>query len=148
MLINLKTYSAKEGPQQIKIELDQRLPARIASPCVVNCQFDVKAMDNYYLLTLRSEAMMRISCQRCLDEFSHHYVNQTELAVCNSEEMAEKMLEQYESIVSERNEVDLVELVTDELHLYAPEFHSSTKECDNEASKFIAKEQVIAKEQE
>ncbi|KTC92919.1 MULTISPECIES: YceD family protein [Legionella] len=141
MLINLKTYSVKEGPQQVKIELDQRLPARVGSPCVVNCKFDVKAFDNYYLLTLRAEAMITINCQRCFDEFSHHYVNQTELAVCNTDEMAEKMLEQYESIVSEHNQVDLVDLVTDELHLYAPEFHSSTKECDNEASKFITKEQ-------
>ncbi|KTD36261.1 metal-binding protein [Legionella nautarum] len=141
MLINLKTYSAKEGLQQVKIELDERLPARVASPCVVNCQFDVKALTDYYLLTLRSEAIITISCQRCLDEFSHHYVNQTELAVCHSEQMAEKMLGQYESIVSEHNEVDLVELLTDELHLYAPEFHPSTKECDNQASKFIAKEQ-------
>ncbi|ARG97479.1 YceD family protein [Legionella micdadei] len=141
MLINLKNYAIKEGTHTVVVELSDRLPARIQTRCSVNCQFDVKACDDYYLLTLNVDGVLNLTCQRCLDEFSHHYHNQTELAICRTDEMAEKMMEKYESIVAKNNHVDLAELITDELHLYAPEFHLSTNECNSAASKFITLEQ-------
>ena len=140
MLINLKNDAIK-GTQTVKVELHERLPARIVSPCSLNCQFEVKTCDNYYLLTLNVDAMLKLVCQRCLDEFFYHYLNQTILAVCPTEEMAEKLLEKYESIVSNNSQVDLAELLTDELHLYAPEFHPLIDECNSEAAKFITLEQ-------
>lgn len=140
MLINLKNCAAKAAPQTVKIKLHERLPARINSPCLVNCQFTVRAVDNYYLMTLDVDVILTITCQRCLDLFSHHYINQTVLAICSTDERAEKMIELYESIVADHNQVDLIELVTDELHLYAPEFHALASECNRAASRFIREE--------
>lgn len=81
--------------------------------------------------------MLILTCQRCLGEFSYHYSNLTEVAVCDSDETAEKMMNQYDCLVS-TNQVDLQEIVTDELHLYAPEFHFDLNECDHGVDKFIS----------
>ena len=137
MLINLKTCAIKTERQGIVLELGERLPARLKAPCAINCQFDVEPFDNYYVMRLMVDSVLTVVCQRCSNEFIYLYKNQTELAICNSDEMAEKLMERYECIVSQNNQVDLVELITDELHLYAPEFHPELKDCDDELGKFM-----------
>lgn len=139
MLINLKSCAGKTEPNSGKIELVRRLPAQIASPCIVDYQFEVNAHDNYYLLVLKVESLLRLTCQRCLLEFSYHYQNRSELAICNSEKVAEQMMSQYDCIVSDHGQVDLKEIITDELNLYTPEFHLETSDCDIEISNYIKK---------
>lgn len=137
MLINLKTFAAKAEQYPVKFELQDRLPAHIKLPCVINCRFDVKPYDNYYVIKLNVDSILTVICQRCLSEFSYPYANQTELAICTSDETAEKLMENYECIVSSNSQIDLIEIVTDELYLYGPEFHPEQSDCDNEMSKFI-----------
>lgn len=136
MIINLKHCVAKKEQQTLSIEIDKRLPNHLSSPCVINCQFIVKSFKDYYLVELKSESTLSVTCQRCLGEFSHSYSNQTELAVCDSDETAERLMSQYECIVS-TEEIDLQELLTDELNLYLPEFHPDFKDCDHEIDVFI-----------
>lgn len=143
MLINLKSDAAKAGPQNVKIELQQRLPAYVAGPCVLDCQFKVIAVENYYLITLDIDSVVSVICQRCLGEFNHHYINQTTLAVCASDEIAEKLMELYECVVSSDGHIELEELLTDELHLYVPEFHSDIENCDQEINRFIQVDNTI-----
>jgi uncharacterized protein len=136
MLINLKTAAANHGQQVLTLVIEERLPSHLHSPCVINCQFTVSSFDNYYLVKLKSDSLLTLTCQRCLGEFSYPYSNQTELAVCAGEEVAEKMMGQYDCIVSEY-QVDLQALLADELHLYAPEFHLDHRDCDHEVDRFI-----------
>lgn len=136
MIINLKQSSAKNEQQRVSIEIDQRLPMHLSSPCVINCQFTVKPLKDYYLIEINSDAKLSVTCQRCLGEFSHSYSNQSELAVCDTDEIAERLMNQYECIVSS-DEIDLQELLTDELNLYLPEFHPGFKDCDHEIEVFI-----------
>lgn len=138
MLINLKSSAANDGQECVKLVLNERLPEHVNAPCELACQFSVEYLDNYYLVHLNVDARLRITCQRCLKEFKHDYKNQTALAICYSDERAEKLMEQYECIVSAHNEVDLKELLTDELHLYSPAFHRDLKDCDTEISRFIS----------
>lgn len=140
MLINLKTCAVQDNVQTVKLELDSRLPMQVISPCTAICQFSVTKDNSYYLLTLHVKAMLNIICQRCLDEFNHPYVNQTELAICHSDERAEQLLGQFETIVAVDDRVDLAEVLIDELHLYAPQCHSSLQECNSETSQFILNE--------
>jgi uncharacterized protein len=137
MLINLKVCAAKARQQNTTVELKERLPAHIVLPCQVACQFVVKSFYRYYLITLKADSILTLICQRCLKEFTYHYRNQTELAVCDSDKMAEQLMDQYECIVSPNELVDLNELLTDELHLYGPEFHPQVSDCNNEVSRFI-----------
>ncbi len=136
MRINLKTSAARSEHQSLSIEIQDRLPEHLNSPCIINCSFEVKGFQNYYLVDLKSDSNLTVTCQRCLSDFSYPYSNQTELAVCNSEEIAEKMMDRYDCIVA-TNEVDLEELLTDELYLFTPEFHLDHNYCDREMDSFI-----------
>ncbi|KTD22302.1 metal-binding, possibly nucleic acid-binding protein [Legionella lansingensis] len=143
MLINLKTLSAKAEGEHIVLELRERLPTHLISPCTVNCHFSVEKCNDYYLLHLNVESNLGIICQRCLQEFSYHYDNTSELAIVSCDEMADKLMEQFECVVADNNQVDLKELVTDELHLYIPELHAKSSDCDHNVDKFIGVESAI-----
>ncbi|OCH99325.1 metal-binding protein [Legionella jamestowniensis] len=130
-MINLKAAAVKAAPELVTLELHERLPAHVKPVCKVSCKFSVEEQSRYYLLTLSVNSNLKITCQRCLKEFNYQYANETQLAICSSEEMAERLMSQYESVIADNNEVDLVELVTDELHLYTPELHSEIADCDD-----------------
>lgn len=136
MFINLKNSAEKAKPQQVKLELMERLPAHINAPCTVECQFKVQAYENYYLITLDVDASLSVICQRCLGEFHYHHINQVTLAVCD-ETMVDKLMINYECVVSQNGEVDLQHLLTDELHLYLPEYHQDLDFCDQSMEEFI-----------
>ncbi|MBA2656480.1 MAG: DUF177 domain-containing protein [Tatlockia sp.] len=136
MLVNLKIIAEQDAQQSQDIEISGRLPGHLHSPCVVHCLFQAKAYKDYYLLTLRSDAALTITCQRCLTEFSHQYSNTTELAICDSDETAERMMNHYDCIVSDYR-IDLGEIITDELYLYSPEFHLDIDQCNDEIAKYI-----------
>lgn len=137
MLINLKNCVTNAGTQEAKIELHERLPSHLSSPPTINCRYEVEARDHYYLLHLEVDTSLLINCQRCLHDFAHHYKNKITLALCDSDEVAESLMDQYECITWPNKEVDLQDLLSDELHLYTPEFHSEISLCNSEMSRFI-----------
>ncbi|WP_028387842.1 YceD family protein [Legionella fairfieldensis] len=137
MLINFKTRAAKTEQQNFVIEIKERLPEYINIPCTVQGHFGLESVDNYCVMALTVNAELIITCQRCLNEFNYNYNSLTELALCPSEEIAEKLMERYECIVPQGNQVDLKELLTDELYLYAPKFHLERSDCNEEMKKFI-----------
>lgn len=130
MLINLRS-TALQPPQNLVIELNQRLPDPIKAPCTLNCRYAVSPYDNYYLLDLEVSGLLSISCQRCLEAFDYEYVNQTQVAVCHSESEADQLMSLYECIVAEID-IDLADILTDELHLYAPKQHEDIAFCNPE----------------
>ncbi len=129
MMICLKTASNQSAPTRVQLKLTERLPYYIVSDCTLDCEYLVQRLPNYYLLKLDVSGILTIQCQRCLAPFTYPYDNHTELAICRDEVTAENLMEQYECIVASQNEVDLVAIVTDELHLYAPEKHAELIEC-------------------
>ncbi|STX51331.1 metal-binding, possibly nucleic acid-binding protein [Legionella busanensis] len=137
MLIDLKTQAKQLENQTVEVYVTKRLPNRIPTPCSLKCIYEVKPIDNYFLLSMQVSGTIEIECQRCLNMFLYDYKNITTLAICNSEASAEKLMEKYECIVANNFFIDLVELVTDELHLYSPEYHLNIDDCDAEVSKFI-----------
>lgn len=136
MLLNLKD-SASKAEQHAKITVYERLPVFIKAPCVLNFRYKLSSLPDYYLLHLAVSASLSIVCQRCLQAFTYDYVNRTAIAICDSEQKAEKIMDDYECIVNRDKQVNLAELLVDELHLYAPQYHSSPENCDKEISHFI-----------
>ncbi|KTD50739.1 YceD family protein [Legionella quateirensis] len=128
---------AKQGQQTQKLTVTERLPSFINGPCQLTVTYSIEAKDDYYLIHMQTAGELVIVCQRCLCEFSSQYANQTTIAVCRSEERAEQILELYECIVSSNWQVDLVELVIDELHLYAPQFHAEIEDCGSEINEIL-----------
>ena len=137
MNICLKT-SAKHGEkEQVLITLQERLPERISGPCQLACAFSVVNYDDYYLLKLDIKGTLAVSCQRCLQVFSYDYCNQTELAVCATDSVAEALMEHFECIVAEDDQVNLLDLLADDLHLFSPEKHDDFSDCNTEISQLI-----------
>lgn len=129
MMICLHTASRQSTPTRVQLKLSERLPAHIVSDCILDCEYLVQQRPDYYLLKLDVSGMLTIQCQRCMDVLTYPYDNHTELAICRDEATAERLMDQYECITLSKNEVDLVSIVTDELHLYTPEKHAELIEC-------------------
>jgi uncharacterized protein len=129
MIICLKTATKQDYPIRVQLNLTERLPHQIISDCSLVCEYVVSRYPDYYVLTLDVTGELPMQCQRCLGEFAQPYKNHTTLAICTNESTAEKLMESYECIVSPQLEVNLNEIVTDELHLYAPEKHEELIDC-------------------
>ena len=137
MKICLKTFAKQDEPERQVILLQERLPERIMRPCELTCTFHVVSYDDYYLLTLDIAGVLEVRCQRCLHGFQHDYCNQSILAVCASDTVAEGLMEHFECIVAENDQVDLLDILADELHLFSPEKHDDFTDCDTEISQLI-----------
>lgn len=137
MNICLKTQARQVSSQTVVIQIQERKPERVNLPCELTCVFQVATGSDHYLLTMEVSGKLEITCQRCLAGFQQEYFNKTQLAICASEEIAERLMASYECIVVKNNQVDLVDLITDELHLFLPEKHADFSECDNEISGMI-----------
>lgn len=129
---------AKLEQQSKTITLDDRLPHYVNAPCELNVTYRVEVKDDFYLIHLHVNGMLHLQCQRCLDAFDYPYDNNTIVAVCRDEERAEVLLEQYECIVSANLQIEFNDLIVDELHLYAPQFHPSFNDCSSEINQFLA----------
>ncbi len=139
MNICLKTYAKQAGQQHVVVNVQKRLPERISSPCELTCDFHVEALTDYFLVTLEVRSELVITCQRCLGQFQHAYSNQTKLAVCSDDIMAERLMERFECIVAPDHEIDLTDVLADELYLFSPEKHPDYADCDREISQLISK---------
>lgn len=143
MLINFKKIQTKAEWTQVALTLHERLPMHITSPCVATCGLVVEKQDKYFLLQLEIDAPLTIICQRCLNAFCHHFHHALELAVTHSDKMADVLMKEFECIVMENHQINLVDLITDELHLYTPQTHADDSDCDQEMAQFICAEEGI-----
>lgn len=137
MKLCLKKYAKLAGSQTIVVKLRDRIPARVSSAPELTCVFKIEACSDYYLLTLDVSGQVDIACQRCLADFQHEYKNETTLAVCANDDVAETLMEHYECIVTHNGEIDLIDILTDEMYLFLPEKHHTIAECDLEISGLI-----------
>lgn len=138
MKICLKTSAKQLNTEPVIVRISERLPMHIHLPCDLSCKFQVDAHHEYYLVTLNVTGTLELVCQRCVAGFQYEYSNQTQVAVCQAEDVAENLMTSYECIVSKSNEIDLTEILTDELHLFCPEKHLNTADCDDSIQQYVA----------
>jgi uncharacterized protein len=128
---------AKQGQQSKTVTLTERVPHFIATPCELNVNYHVETREDFYLINLEVRGELTLLCQRCMDDFNYSYENNTIIAVCRDDARAEQLLERYECIVASNLQVSLEDLIIDELHLYAPQFHPEIEDCGNEINQFL-----------
>lgn len=138
MKLNLKELAASQEATEVSLVLTERLPSQIKGPCQMVSRFKISAYPDYYLIEIQTTGKLTIICQRCLGEFDFVYSNQTVLAVCKDESVAEQLMENYECIIDHLATPDLTELVTDELHLYHPSIHENLEDCDQRILNFMS----------
>src|SRR4051812_19776961 len=100
MLIDLRVCAKNSQKETVHVELNTRLPNWVSLPCALNCSYFVRAIDNYFLINLEVHGTITVECQRCLKPFLYEYDNQTILAICASEACADKLMSEYECIVT------------------------------------------------
>ena len=137
MNICLNTQAKQGSPGHADIDITERLPVYVRAPGHINCRYQVKKLDNYYLLIVDSTGDLTVVCQRCNQLFNYHYHHKTELAICDSDSMAEQLLEQMESVVIKNFKINLVDVLTDDLHLFVPEKHDDINLCHPDARDYL-----------
>jgi len=133
MIIALNTAA---GPQHITLEINERLPAWIRSPCEITCQYEVKAAGNMHLLRFTASGVFAIVCQRCLQSIDYAYTQAHEVAVCAHERDMLSLMTEYDCVVGEQGEVDLRELLTDELVMSLPQIPHAIEDCTFDLAQF------------
>lgn len=136
MKIILKKQASVSQPSHFTICIEDRLPEHIKSPCKLTCELQINEQNDFYLLDLNIQGNLNIICQRCLQSFCYDYQHSTQLAVCNTEDVAERLMEEYECIV-EDYQIDLKDILTDDLHLYSVQKHLQLQDCDIEIRNLI-----------
>lgn len=128
----LKTYAKKSGHHQLVIQVNDRLPKHIVDSCEVVCDVHVESHGRYYLLTLDCKTILSIECQRCLQVFQEPFHHQSVLAVCGDDVTAEALIKDFECIVASDHTINILDVVTDELHLFSLEKHAFLANCAQE----------------
>ena len=137
MKLCLKSQAKQAGLRQVALTLVDRLPAQLQGPCALRCDLDVTQQGEYYLLRLALFGETTLTCQRCLNAFSHGINTQSELAVCRDDATADSMMARFDCLVSADDELDIIEIVTDEMHLFLPESHPEPSDCQEEIGRMI-----------
>lgn len=119
----------KETPEHVKIVLNERLPAHLAAPLEVDCQYKLRPESDFFLLDLSIKALLRFECSRCGEAIEREFAHTSLLAVFSSETRAAELAQEYDAVVAEQGELDLTQVLLDELILYAPERHDNLADC-------------------
>lgn len=129
MNINLKKYAKYAQKERVVLNLKDRLPYFIDLPCEMVCVFQVIEYHDYALIMMEVDGLLHIECQRCLEAFEYTYHHTSEIAIFRTDEDAARHMASFDCMVSQTGEVDLIEIVTDELHLCGHEKHIDITQC-------------------
>lgn len=136
-IISLAELAKKKSSQRSVFLLKERFPPHVQSVEPIECDYSVDNHEDFYVLTLSLFGVVHVVCQRCLHLFPYTLKLQTELAICCHEDVVEKVMKDYECVVTRDDRIDMLTIVTDNLHLYVPEKHSSVLDCADEMKQFI-----------
>jgi len=142
MRLNIKSLKS-ESEQSAHFVFNERLPSFVVSPCEVDCCYQLHRESDYILLSMHIKGELHIDCQRCLGRFAYHYDNHTTVALCSSEDVADRLMSDYECIVIDDAELDLDDVILDEIHLYAPQKHLDHAACDVEAIQHLNPKKLV-----
>ncbi len=112
-------------PSQAILHVQERLPYYVQSPCDLHCELSVRQESHYYHLNLKISGQITIHCQRCAQDFQHAYEHSSELAICWDDATADRMMSRLDCIVQTEDDLDLLALATDDIHLFCPEKHEN-----------------------
>lgn len=130
MKLFLPQLARESKAQHVTIRIKDRLPPHILNACELVCEFSAKAVgDDYYLLSLNVSGQVEITCQRCMAPFLSEFKHEYQLAVCDKDEISDTLMENYECIVTHNYHIDLVDILTDDIHLYTEQKHKNIEQC-------------------
>lgn len=108
MKIYLKNVTTQPIEKSVLVEVSERLPFFMVEPSVVQCHYSVCKTTTGYCLNIQAEAIVKLECQRCLAVWNYAYQH----SYCLSEE---------DLVIEPGQCIDLLEIITDDLHLFLPD---------------------------
>jgi len=92
------------------------------------------------LLRGQCQAQVRMTCQRCMNPVDVELSTDFELGIAFSDEQAKHLPKQYEPIIAERDDLELLPVIEDELILSLP-MYAYHAQCDE--NELVAKAEVV-----
>ena len=130
MIKSLKVLAKQDKVLDQNHVLSERLPVFIQAPCELHSSMHLLRQRDYYQLNLSLSGRINIICQRCMAVFEHDYHNESQLAICANEDIAQRLMSQTDPIVNPSDEIDLEAIIIDDLHLFCPEKHQDVQGCE------------------
>lgn len=125
-----ETERVLEGGLEIsKMPRLSKLAKQAAGQVECELKFHKTAGDCY--LSGRLEAVLRLTCQRCLEDFELPVTSEFSLLLVESDSMAERVQDYAEPLIIENDELDIATFVEDELLLSIPGIprHENMEAC-------------------
>ena len=110
------------------ITINERLPSHLEAPILLECKYAKITEHNIPILVLSLSGKIGIHCQRCAQPFNYDYENELRIALCSTDEIASRLMDTMEVVVTDLDSINLVDIITDELYLYVPEKHENCGE--------------------
>ena len=129
MSICLKSAAKQSRPTTVQVKLEDRLPFWVNGVSDLICTYKVESVRDYYRLQLQTKGKLSIICQRCLETVEHEYEHESDLYVCRTDEVADRILSLGESIVAVDDQINLSDILTDDLYLFAPDKPHDLDNC-------------------
>ena len=108
----------KGGLEISKMPRLSKLAKTAAGRVECELRFHKMAGDSY--LSGRLESTLRLTCQRCLEDFDLPVTSEFSLLLVESDAMAERVQEYAEPLIIENDELDIANFIEDELLLSIP----------------------------
>lgn len=133
MIILLNKIIQHSSTQHASLQVHQRLPHHVAECGQLDCHYTLsKPASDYFLFHYVVTGELKIICQRCLQVFLYTYHHEAPLALCANEAVEARLSTDYETLVCDKNKLDLLGLLTDDLHLFVPESHADRAACSED----------------
>lgn len=133
----MKIDLRKSFGKTYQLQITERLPAQVLVPINLQFSYTVESYQDYYLISLSEDASLKLCCQRCGDLYDYHYQQSHQLAICRSEEIAESYQSKYDVVVCDDFIVDILPILTDNMHLFLPLNHEKVDYCNQNQLKLL-----------
>jgi len=133
----MKIDLRKNFGKTYQLQITERLPAQVHSPIDLKFSYTVESYKDYYLMNLTEDATLQLTCQRCGEIYDYHYQQSHQLAICVSEEVAEFYQSKYDVVVCSDFIVDILPVLTDNMHLFLPLNHEKVDYCNQNQLKLL-----------
>lgn len=137
MNIDVKKKSNQNLSEVQKVLLDERLPYYVTESFLMNFQYQIENRGEFYLIKLKEFASIPVQCQRCAEIWFFDYQNEVELAICPSEQVAEKYQSVHDVIVVPDLILDIKDVLIDNMHLFLPNKHLEVDKCNQDQLKLM-----------
>jgi uncharacterized protein len=137
MNIDVKKKLNRHLSEVQQVVLDERLPEFVADSFPMNFQYQIEDRGEFYLMKLKEFASVPAHCQRCGERWLCDYQNEVELAICPSEQVAEKYQSLYDVIVVPDLILDIKDVLIDNMHLFLPNKHLEVEKCNQDQLKLM-----------